>query len=127
MLRNNLRITLIYISRMPQMSAQELLKIVESKFGTQFRDFIDSSCMGTDTKKKTKAPKDPNREKRPLTPYFIFANEKRNEVKAKHADIKITEISKKLGEMWKSLPDEEKAQYISKSQAGKEATKAVTA
>ena len=99
---------------MPQMYASELLNIIESKYGQVFRDFIDSSCMGTAIKKKT-IPKDPNREKRPLTPYFIFANEKRAEVKSQNPDIKITEISKKLGEMWKNLSDDEKRIYTDKS------------
>lgn len=112
---------------MPQMSAQELLKVVESKFGTQFRDFIESSCIGTESKKKVKTPKDPNREKRPLTPYFIFASEKREEVKSKHADLKITEISKKLGEMWKGLSQEEKDRYVSKSKSEVSKPAAVTA
>ena len=54
--------------------------------------------------KKAKKPK------RPMSAYFIFTNEKREEVKA---GLKEKEnINKKLGQMWKEMSDEEKQPYF---------------
>ena len=62
---------------------------------------------GTDGKKK----KDPDAPKRPPTAFFIFAQAKRPEVAAECKSV--TEVSKKLGEMWKQLGDEEKKVHLS--------------
>jgi hypothetical protein len=43
--------------------------------------------------------------------YFAFVKEKRPEVVAKYPNLKVTEISKKLGEMWKSVSPAEKEAY----------------
>ncbi len=50
-------------------------------------------------------------EKRPLTGYMLFASEKRSEVLKENPKLRVTEIAVKLGEMWKSLSDEEKDSY----------------
>ena len=60
--------------------------------------------------------------KRAPTPYFIFTNEKREEVKA---NIKEGEnINKKLAEMWKGMSEEEKKVYQDKYKEAADAIKA---
>lgn len=49
--------------------------------------------------------------KRAPSSYINFANSKRAEVKEAHPGLKVTEIAKKLGEMWRGLSDEEKKSY----------------
>ena len=61
-----------------------------------------------DNKKRKKAKKDPNKPKRGMSSFMYFANEKRSEVRDKFPGLKVTEIGKKLSEMWKELPEEEK-------------------
>lgn len=39
---------------------------------------------------------------------MLFLNSKREEIKAENPDIKVTEIAKKGGEMWKELKDKSK-------------------
>jgi len=63
------------------------------------------SAAGGGKKKGTKKPKDPNAPKRNLTAYFFFAQEHRDAVKAKHPNLAVTEIAKKLGEQWGSVKD----------------------
>merc|ERR1711936_249156 len=54
---------------------------------------------------------DPNKLKRPLNAYMMFANEKRPELQKKHPELKITEIAKMIGEEWRSMSDDEKSPY----------------
>ncbi|KAI8865972.1 putative high-mobility group non-histone chromosomal protein [Ramicandelaber brevisporus] len=63
------------------------------------------------TKRAPKKEKDPDQPKRPLSAFMLFTNEKRDQVKADHPDIKFTEVGKKLGEMWGKLSDAEKEPY----------------
>jgi len=63
-------------------------------------------------KKDKKAKKD-TKEKKPrkLNAYMVFAMEKRESVKKNNPTAKVTEIAKKLGEMWRALSDSEKQKY----------------
>lgn len=59
--------------------------------------------------KKEKAAKDGDAPKR-SNPYMNFSKAKRAEVQAANPGMKITEISKVLGQEWSKLSDEEKAE-----------------
>lgn len=65
------------------------------------------------TKSKSKKNKDDDRPKRPTTAFMVWLNEKREEIKKDNPGIKVTEIAKKGGEMWREMKDksiwEEKA------------------
>jgi len=69
--------------------------------------------------KKTKAKKDPNAPKRPLTSYFIFMQEKRASLVAAHPDAKAPEIGRLAGEAWKKLTDAQRKPYDEKAAAAK--------
>ncbi|CAD5234722.1 unnamed protein product [Bursaphelenchus xylophilus] len=60
-------------------------------------------------KKGKKKEKDPNAPKRPQTAYFLFLAEKRPMISKEVSGV--AEVSKKAGEMWKSLGDDEKKKY----------------
>lgn len=51
---------------------------------------------------------DPNAPKRPLSAYFLFANDMRPKIKADNPDFKITEVAAALGELWKKTSDKDK-------------------
>merc|ERR1712146_520139 len=74
-----------------------------------------------------KVPKDKNAPKKPLTPFFIFSQEKRSEVVKAHPEMKLAQIGKKMGEMWQALSQEEKDTYIAQQKKAKEAYKEVRA
>jgi structure-specific recognition protein 1 len=78
-------------------------------------------------KKFKKAPKDKNAPKKPLTPFFIFSQEKRSEVVKAHPEMKLAQIGKKMGEMWQALSQEEKDTYIAQQKKAKEVYKEVRA
>ena len=46
--------------------------------------------------------------KRPPTGYFAFCEERRSDLREKHKNLKITEISKLLSEEWKKVSDDKK-------------------
>lgn len=58
--------------------------------------------------------------KRGLNAYMFFANEKRPDLIKKYPEMKIGEIGKKLGEMWKNLDDDKKEPYKQKAIQDKE-------
>jgi len=56
--------------------------------------------------------KDPKAPKRPMSAFLSFSNSKRLYVKNKHKDIKNTEISRILAQMWKDANAEEKKNFV---------------
>lgn len=46
--------------------------------------------------------------KRPLTSYMIFLNDHREQIKQENVGIKITDIAKRGGELWRALEDKSK-------------------
>lgn len=65
------------------------------------------------SKPKKKKNKDENAPKRASTAFMLWLNEHRDEIKRENPSLKVTEIAKKGGEMWRELKDksiwEEKA------------------
>ncbi|XP_059621659.1 high mobility group protein D-like [Phlebotomus argentipes] len=43
--------------------------------------------------------------KRPLSAYMLWLNENRETIKKEHPGIKVTEIAKKGGELWRNMKD----------------------
>jgi len=54
--------------------------------------------------------------KRPLNPFFVFAKEQRAKFSKERPDIHNAELSKILGEMWRSMGEEEKMPYIKEAE-----------
>ena len=68
------------------------------------------------TGKKSVKKKDNGGVKRPLSAFFIFSKETRDEVKQEYPNATFAEVGKILGEWWGDCTPEEKAVYIKKSQ-----------
>lgn len=49
--------------------------------------------------------------RRPLSTYMLFYLQQKDEVIAKNPGIEMTDVSKKLSELYKTLPEEERAKY----------------
>ncbi|GAA5960914.1 hypothetical protein JCM3765_007535 [Sporobolomyces pararoseus] len=69
--------------------------------------------------KGTKAKKDPNAPKRPLSAYMHFSQAKRAEVKEENPDVTFGEIGKLLGAKWKEADAEERAPFEEKAKEDK--------
>ncbi|XP_053964664.1 FACT complex subunit Ssrp1 [Anastrepha ludens] len=59
-------------------------------------------------KKTSKTKKDANKPKRATTAFMLWLNDSREQIKKDNPGIKVTEIAKKAGEMWKELKDKSK-------------------
>jgi hypothetical protein len=70
-------------------------------------------------KAEAKKRKDPNAPKRGLSAYMFFTASIRAEVTAANPDLKMTELSVKMGEQWKTLTEEEKAPFVAQAVADK--------
>jgi hypothetical protein len=68
----------------------------------------------------TRQKKDVNAPKRPLSAYIIYCQEQREMLKKKNPDLKATELTSQLGNMWKSLSDDKKKQYMTKHEKERE-------
>jgi hypothetical protein len=53
--------------------------------------------------------------KRPLSAYMIYSTEKRPEIQAANPGLKLPDISKKIGALWKGLSASEKKPYEDKA------------
>lgn len=60
-------------------------------------------------------PKDANAPKRPLSAYFQWAGENRERVTKEINATSLSEVTKKLGQMWRDLPKDEKSEWERKS------------
>merc|ERR1712228_937234 len=87
--------------------------------------------MGRDTlskkggKRSKKAPKKPKQPdampKRNQSSYFLFSNERREQIKAENPSKKLTELSRLIADEWKKKSDDEKKVYADKSAVLKQA------
>eukprot|EP00538_Stauroneis_constricta_P002448 CAMPEP_0119550732 /NCGR_PEP_ID=MMETSP1352-20130426/4194_1 /TAXON_ID=265584 /ORGANISM="Stauroneis constricta, Strain CCMP1120" /LENGTH=494 /DNA_ID=CAMNT_0007596679 /DNA_START=86 /DNA_END=1570 /DNA_ORIENTATION=- len=64
-----------------------------------------------------RARKDPTAPKRPMSAFLYFSQGRRQAVKDKNPDIKNTEVSRILGEMWRSASIEERKPYVDREKA----------
>jgi hypothetical protein len=69
--------------------------------------------------KKSKKTKDLNAPKRAKTSYIIFCVNKRQEISESNPNLSAKEIIQELGNMWRSLSDEEKIEYVTLSNKDK--------
>lgn len=71
------------------------------------------SSPAAKAKKAPKMPKkDPNEPKRPLSSFMIFGNKHRAEIKATNPNVSFGEVGKLLGQKWKAISEEEKAEMV---------------
>jgi hypothetical protein len=73
--------------------------------------------MENGTERRQKRLSGPNAPKRKrLTPFFFYMAKMRDEVRSENPQLKATEVAKRIGEMWKALPCEEKRHYAEECQ-----------
>ena len=66
---------------------------------------------GSTTKGAGKKKKDPNAPKRPTNAFMFFSNEMRPKIKAENPDLKMGEVGKRLGELYREMSSEDKEKY----------------
>ena len=96
-----------------------LFRSKNSKKNQPKTDTMAKAAKSPKKVKKAKKVKDPNAPKRNLSAYFFFMNDQRPKVVKSNPDLKVTEVGKKLGELWRAMSDSEKAPYVKKADADK--------
>ena len=76
--------------------------------------------MQVKQRKNKRKEKDPNAPKRAASAYMLWLNENRSSIKdellTSNPDAKITDVTKRAGELWKELSEDEKAPFQEKSE-----------
>lgn len=85
---------------------KEMAKADKDRFEEEMKNYVPTD-EEEPKKKKDRVKKDKNAPKNPVTMYQLFCKEKREELK-KDKDIPVKEITKKLGEIWKTFKDDNK-------------------
>ncbi|AEE86532.1 High mobility group B protein 5 [Arabidopsis thaliana] len=67
-----------------------------------------------------KKTKDPNRPKKPPSPFFVFLDDFRKEFNLANPDNKsVGNVGRAAGKKWKTMTEEERAPFVAKSQSKK--------
>ena len=74
-----------------------------------------------------RARKDPCAPKRPMSAFLYFSQGRRTKLKTENPNMKNTEVSRLLGEMWRNAADEERNPYIEKEKEEREKYKVAVA
>ena len=100
-------------------SHRELVERMAIEFGKG--DMIDELVeryLGPPVKFKKR--KDPKAPKKPLTSYLYFCQDQRDCICKEYPDLKMTDLSKKFGELWKNLSDKKRQKYNEMSEADRD-------
>lgn len=64
--------------------------------------------------------KDPSAPRRPMSAFLFYSMGKRQQIKKENPEMKNTEVSRVLGEMWRNLTDEERRPFVDKEKSERE-------
>lgn len=97
------------LAKLPTEAATKF-SLDENEFKEFLQGFLTSQLKGASKSGRTSGAKGTNGKGR-ISGYLLFSNATRDSVKAENPDIKFTDIGRRLGDMWQSLSDKDKASW----------------
>ena len=91
---------------------------IKQSYELRYQESLRQYEQALQAYKPQKKIKGPNAPKKPLSAYFLFSQEERLKVKAKHPYYSICEIAKELGRRWANMNPEVKQHYQRKAEEG---------
>eukprot|EP00049_Salpingoeca_infusionum_P002687 m.58900 g.58900 ORF g.58900 m.58900 type:complete len:215 (+) comp11734_c0_seq1:798-1442(+) len=91
---------------------QELAVKDRARYNAQMKDYTPTPGYEDGGRGRKRKQKDPNAPKKPKSAYFIYAEERRPDLRAANPNGKISEIAKLTGEAWRGMTAEEKQPYF---------------
>jgi len=90
-----------------------MLRLVQERFNISDKDIKDilKEHLPASSSYIKKKPKDPNAPKKALTPYMLYANSVRDDVKRSAEGISFQDITREIGKRWRGLSAEQKVPY----------------
>lgn len=70
--------------------------------------------------RREKKAKDPNAPKRAMTPYLFYSQERRPGAKSENPGMNTRDLSRKMGEEWNAMSEDQKRSYVEKGNRAKE-------
>lgn len=98
--------------------AENTLNKIMEESSSLFSDIEEGIKKATE--KVPKLKKDPDAPKAAVNAYILFSRDNRSDIKSENPEMKATDITKKLAEMWKESDEDLKQEYKEKAEQDKE-------
>jgi len=95
------------VDKQPYKDEHEVDKV---RYSREIENYVPPPNLGMTTGRRKK---DPNEPKRALTAFIFFSNHMRPNIRSEFPDMKIPEIGKRLGFLWRNMDDDQRAPFRS--------------
>jgi uncharacterized protein (DUF736 family) len=98
----------------------DLARQDRARFKMEMANYVPTPGYEDSGRRRGRKKKDPNAPKKPRSAYFIFAGDRREDIKSQDPEMRVSEIAKRTGEEWRNLSDAQKKPYFDQAQILKE-------